>query len=46
MVAKDSIRGCLSQLNIWKSMGADRMHLKVLREETNVIEASLIFERP
>lgn len=28
MVSKDSIREFLSQLNIWKSMGADRMHLK------------------
>ena len=37
MVAKDSVRKHLSQLDVWKSMGADKMHLRVLREETHVI---------
>lgn len=46
MVAKSSIREDLSQLDIWKTMGVDKMHLWVLREETNVILRPLIFERP
>lgn len=45
MVAKSSVREDLSQLDIWKTMGADKMHLWVLREE-NVILRPLIFERP
>lgn len=37
MVAEDTVRVHLSQLDVWKSMEADKMYLKVLREETNVI---------